>query len=51
VKQQPVLAEPASVLGSSWIPESWSLLNLIKWFHEHGVPQVVTIDKEVFKYD
>jgi len=25
--------------------------SLIKWFHENGVPQVVTIDREVFKYD
>jgi CheY-like chemotaxis protein len=24
---------------------------LVKWFHDHGVPQVVTIDKDVFKYD
>ncbi|MCI0705555.1 MAG: hypothetical protein L0241_31225 [Planctomycetia bacterium] len=25
--------------------------SLIKWFHENGVPQVVTIEREVFKYD
>lgn len=25
--------------------------SLIKWFHENGVPQVVPIEREVFKYD
>jgi len=25
--------------------------SLIKWFHENGVPQVSTIDREVFRYD
>jgi hypothetical protein len=25
--------------------------SLVKWFHDNGVPQVVRIDKEVFKYD
>lgn len=25
--------------------------SLIKWFHDNGVPQVVRIDSEVFKYD
>jgi hypothetical protein len=25
--------------------------SLVKWFHDHGVPQVVPIDKDVFKYD
>jgi hypothetical protein len=24
---------------------------LIKWFHANGVPQVVRLDREVFKYD
>jgi hypothetical protein len=24
---------------------------LIRWFHEHAVPQVVTFDHEVFRYD
>jgi hypothetical protein len=25
--------------------------SLIKWFHEHGVPQVVAFDHEVFRFD
>jgi hypothetical protein len=25
--------------------------SLVKWSHDNGVPQVVRLDKEVFKYD
>ena len=25
--------------------------SLIRWFHEHGVPQVVAFDHEVFRFD
>ena len=25
--------------------------SLVKWFHDNGVPQVVSIDEEVFRYD
>ena len=25
--------------------------SLVKWFHDNGVPQVVRLDREVFKYD
>jgi hypothetical protein len=24
---------------------------LVRWFHENGVPQVVSLDREVFVYD